>query len=517
MMPTFVLFPATWGVLPVVIQGNVPHTKEGPVIIPNRKSLSWDLQKTISLYLRASSLTRQISSIKIEKIWRKLKLQAGRELSSFELSQLSSAMDVDKFLVMQVYSGTQVQWESKVYYASSKILTDPIVTRSTNFWKGLGEHLRRRFPDYSPQFQSRSSVYRPAIFLLEATAPMGNILSKLQKDSSKIDLLQSGGCIANESTVQKVRLGEHPRNLKRLLKTLSAKGAWLPSSFYTKLVDCALSLSPYHGNPEDLPYIFFFVSSIPQQDKDKLRFKAAYRKLATQADIYLFLPPDATEHTRDFYREISYEQKRTGRSHLIELLMRQKVFSADGDSIYLFRKGNFLIESKKIYPTNLQKGIWVNASSQSIIGSYTRISHRKIRKSGKQEILLFEEFTRILTTESNSLQGSKSVRILLDSEGIPIWFSFPEKAILKKDRSLKIKVGETGYFLVNVEGTPREGSIPTSENFGLFIKNGAYVPKALLLPIEKFFKSPKRFLNHSIGGSSIYILSGKVSLIRVHE
>ena len=96
-------------------------------------------------------------------------------------------------------------------------------------------------------------------------------------------------------------------------------------------------------------------------------------------------------------------------------------------------------------------------------------------KPGKYEIPNLKKISKIVKLSANESALGASPKV---------------KAILRKDNSLKIKEGETGYFLINLSGRPSKGSIRTSGNFGLLVKNGAYIPKALLLPIEKFFKNP---------------------------
>ena len=194
-----------------------------------------------------------------------------------------------------------------------------------------------------------------------------------------------------------------------------------------------------------------------------------------------------------------------------------KVGLSEGYEMYLFQNGNSLYQnsspqlsdaqklnlnkeqSDKLSPTNMQE-IFAHKTGYKIIS-----------KSKPQPVFRIN-FDKLFMQNKTQAANSQ-VRLLLDMQGQAFWISVPKSLMYDDFGKLQIHEGSFYNFLLNLKRGYQGIPVQNDPKFGYIIKPEES-SSILKLNIKAYLSNPKKYLNRSLGGSSVYIIHGKVRKIR---
>ncbi|MDH5719891.1 MAG: hypothetical protein OEZ13_04625 [Spirochaetia bacterium] len=523
------IFSVSWGILPVrTLTIEKDDTKFGPALTDDRELNSKEISRIMHLYLKMSGFNAIINQRSIEHIFNKLNFSSNKKITNSELKKLSRHIDADRFLLANIKKKKGAfQIESMVYYAHSDRLTDPIITEHNNLWQLIGAHLQKRFPNIRfPEFEDISSK-RPVIFALDASGgnyyEIRNLIKLIPKiEGSTYTVCAIDGYKNFSFLSPKYNISE----AYQFLNKLQVKGGADYLEDFEKVLNCALKYNTYAGGKENKPVTIFLVGGVSQNESDRRNINGLLRRLSKISDILILGSGKSSLETIEFWKSASENISRNTLSIYQDITYTHEVGLSSGEAWHVHKKAFEIYETRNIEISDNDKGIQIPSHRQS---EFTPHNLLKIYKDlSKNAVVSSSELSlnidRLILTSLNSKmnykreeKSQKNARLLIEINNIPFWIYMPYENVYSNSGEIKLNKDEYYYFLVNLKKSEKGMPLANFKNFGSIYIDAFDIPKTLILDIAEYLKNSKRYLNQSLSGSSIYILRGKLKLMRYSE
>ncbi len=515
---------STWAVLPVKnYAGELSGVKTGPALSEDSEYNSWEIARMLRLYLQAGKIYQVIPMAKVEHAYETFKFTGIRKLSAGELAQLATELDVDHLLLTTVdKEGNQYRIVSHVFYNHSQIIGDQISLKGNDFWQIVGQIAENRFPRFTPLPSVRTGSIR-LIFGIDAQGKnfreieqLGHYTMRLTMTSSSVVAMNGHGALEVSGTMRQ------KDDLAAYIGKIHAAGADLSDRIYITLLEKMIEQA--EENPDPVAnYSVLLVSSAPVSDDARKKTSQLFRRLRSFSHILVLGAGVMDTNEESFWNDLASEHNASRKILFERIHYRQKFGLSTGHSVFIYKIGRQLFESngdlKSAHRMEISKEEADRLLPHMIRDIYEKSAYAKVISSGETEIL-FEEALLDFTDQSLHFAGSpeqdRSARILIEINKNPFWISIPKQALYNSNGETVLAIDKTHYFLLNMIPRTTGNVFNNQEDFALILPFEE-VPRGLVLPVETYLRDPGRFLGHSLGGGSLYIVSGKVIMIRTQS
>lgn len=498
------VFAQNIAVMPVAI-----YNDSTPITLLNNsftpKKAAYELAKISLAYLKVMDVPGVVPFFETKKTLSKLKLFPNAKISIHKYHQYADALDSEKLLNIKVYYKQGV-WNvnSKVFYAASGLNTDPIVTRGNNLLRTLGHHLQSRFRYAANRFARNTQPTSKKSKLLILDLAAISLDYNYWRRKYKPGLYEATAVCAGGITTQHLPFTSKSQKVQKFLRNLKPNA--LIKTNYKKLLNCARRNANRKKNIE----LIFYLGAAPKpKSSAALYAKGVLRQLTAKHKGKLIMGY-ANNDERSFWKNLADENKHL---NYFDVLYRQKVAFPNGTLKYIFRSGNSIIESKDIRPQNNDRAISIplnlrnRYAPQKTAQLYKQLSKQSLLDEYAAESLISNILQKNNETGNFQNNHRRKLRALVHTSAGPFWFTLPTK------NAHKIKVGRHVWFLVQLT-TPSHGfPLANAPKTVYFFNSLNDVPKSLVLPIRAYLKNPQKWLGHSIGGSSLYVIEGDLKSV----
>lgn len=514
-LPGSQIFAVRWAVLPA--STNITQTSDKTLILTgNPASDGREIARLIQLYMILGGMNNVIPAATIEKAVRTNNIPLMREKTPSQLSTLAVQVDADRILLPEIHKTSEgYQIESNVFFLESGKSTDPIVTRHKNLWKGLGVHLRERFPQLNLPFQNTIAESRPVIFILDASGNLHSELSTFSRMLSSWNLPYAAVCAESGSgTLSHMSMQERKISVSDFISRLSASGGTSEGISLVQAMQCAQQENPFSGNPLDKPDVFFLAGN-PVKSRDNQVFRSSLRQLAIRSHSVNFILPAADVKTLQYWENTAAEISSLTKVSQVYIRYLFRAGLANGTLWQGELLGNRLktvsgasLNSEKVITYSQQNQLLSNNGS-SVIEEFTG---SKVVDSPEYSI----DYTQInnLRRKNSGNTSVKTVKLLLEIENINVWIELPQSAVIDSRGNYRVKAGEKYYFVLNM--LPPKMGMPfvNDPSGGVILSDSKWISRLVLIDTADYFKNPQKYLNGSIDGLSLYAFYGTLKLIR---
>ncbi|MCS6985429.1 MAG: hypothetical protein NZM25_09945 [Leptospiraceae bacterium] len=490
---------ASWAILPVRVEGET---------LPNLSG--FELSRLAVLYLEYGGIYAVTPVSLVERAYRKFELTSSSPLPPNVAVRLAQELDCERLLLLLVKKTAQgYRWESLVFYPESLISGDPIEIENPSLWDGLGELLRRRFPHFRrPISHVKPAV--PVIFLIELSAANQREIEALSEMLVPRGGLYGVCAVSAAGEIKESPFPQESHEASLFLKRLRTEGS-TAAQHLSKAVFCAESQIKRRQLTKVIFYLL--VGSAPRDEGEKNRLKGYMRQLASKGEVHVLGSGSLSFEERNFYEDLTRELSSQTKSEYHDILYRKKMGLSTGESWYVFKRGFHLLESQnqdatEAFSVSVPAHLRQYFHPERLSEMYRKLSQNQILSEGRLEVAIP---SLIAKSEEQKEKRKGFARILLEFPEGQFWFTIPHR--LKKPPSL----GETVSLALLL--TRGRYGIPV-ENDPAFVKiyeNYADVPQSLLLNLKDYLKNPEKYLDKSIGKTSLYILTGRLREIRLKQ
>lgn len=491
------LLSVTYAILPARVSGELPFSIDG-----------FEIAKISALYLDYGGIKNLVAISQVEKAYAHFNLTTQSIVTKKQARELAQFLDAERlFLLSLVKKQDGYFYESKIFYPESEIVTDTIKENDPNFFFGLGKLWQKRFINLEKPF-SLVLGNPPLLLIIEGS---GGNYREIQELAKLIPLwgapLSAVCAFSKDGKITQSPWNSSQEKTASFLRQIPTSGNQA-GNFLSKGIHCAQEM--LLKEKIKAADIWLLVSSAPESETEKIRTKGLLRQLKPKNHLVIYGSGSLSFSERDFYVSLAQELSSQSKSQYQDILYQKKVGLATGESYYIFKKGFSIIESKDQDP---KEGVEVALPAHERMFFHPERLVEQYRKMSKHQILSEERLELVFLLpkkENKDIPELKDYfRFLIQFPEGSFWFSFPAQSVKKWP-----KENETITFATIL--IPPEYGLPI-ENHPTYVKifeNYRDVPKLLLLDIKEYLKSPNKFLGQSIGGSSLYILTGKVLEIR---
>lgn len=483
---------ASWAVLPAG-SGSLPLSFD-------RDKTEFETTSLMILFLKTTGMRNVAPLTEVKSAIQSL--DNPRHLSERNLRDIARLTDSDRLLIPSIeYRNRVYNLKSSVYYLSSGQNTDILTTQSSNLKSAVSEHLRARFSRLK-EFSFSEEVSSDILFLLDSSGRNYREIRSLNKGLSSVEFRRAAVCTGGRKSVSFLKPTDSRLRLSRFLNSLRTA-----ELSYSQILKCGIRLS---GSLKD-PSIIMLVPELHSRSYEYRTVKMLSRRLNRRGRLLIFAGGSLSRDARDFWRTVGAENGRAYR----DILYRRNIGLADASSWYLFSEGSRLIESRNNYPDSSDNRIAVPAHRRSsysytkMIDFYSDLSGNRVISEGSLDILLPEQIARNSGYSSTDPKTGGSFRVLLISEGIPVWVSIPARL------SNELRESETVTLMLNLLKPTAAERFRNSADSVMLIRDTSNLPKSLKVEPADFMKSPSRYLNKSFDRTSLYLITGTIKKIRL--
>ena len=523
----FSLGAASWSILPVHSEKIYHPYNGGPRLFATTEINNWELAQLIRTWLLISGNDSVLSQDTLKKVYQRSGRNSKKYLNEKDLKEIARELDSEKLLVSRIYRHKQnFVFLSKVYYKSSSSLTDTIQTKGKNLWILIQKHLEIRFPK-TVLIRTFSSLSKNTIlFLLDLSGANYYAIQALTLFVKNLGSSDIGICALDASgNISSLRLGHMHSQTIQFLDSLRARGGSRYLKNFHRGLQCLESIHPKKNSPHNKKSnvkTILMVGSIPKSTKEKRRVRLLLRRFSAKSEILIVGTAALGMSNRAFWEDLAGELNQSPRPTYKDLIYRQKLGLSNGDEIYLFWKGDKILQgsSKEGYNSpqfqwRIPAKYWPGLEPGRIQRIYQNFSQNRVIASEKPKILIKETILEhILDKPQEKHWPSKTARILISLEKSNFWINMPKNSLYNPNGSFKVRTGDSYYFMLNMKPDERGVPFNNSSDFGYVFKDYLHVPRILHVNISQYLANKSKFLNRSIGGSSIYIFFAKVKRIR---
>ena len=522
----------TLAILPFYSENIHPaDVKKGPQIFKDTEKNDWEFAHLIYTMLKINKIDSLVKPEYIKKAYSALRLSSRRKLQLMDLKNIASEINSERILVSYIYKGKKgFSWRSSIYYKSSNILEDTIVTTDQkHLWELLGMHLKTRFSGHDFYEFSTSNQKNLVFFILNASGDHYDELQELKKILYSSSLLKNSGICAIAKN-GKLFYKEPSSSLNSFFQEMVSEG----NSNFIKEIDraahCTLKMdhSQKVFNPlkkRRIKKLIILVGDVPSSAKEVVMVKNYLRQLALRYKILIMGSSSLKSYDINFWEDTASEIS-SGKNIIYKNIpYRVKIGLSTGEEYYIVKEGKKIIQTS--HPNHLNGSkiqfkvpseLWYLFHDQNIVSVYEKVSGNRVISKSKTNILMSEIILNFIGGKDQQRkfihQSEKKVKLLIEMEKIPFWINLPLKSISKSKEGSQIKKGEIYYFLLNMQ-PPQKGIVfRNSPEFGFILDHWSQVPEFLFLQTKHYLKYIQSYLGNSIGKNSLYIFRGRVKSIK---
>ena len=509
---------ASWALLPVKFHGDPrEETMEGPKLNPDSPQVGWDIAQLIRLYLKANYVYNVLPMESVKKAYKKNGIGLDADLTTTELTSLSRDIDADKILLLEVFfSRTGVRVDSKIYFSSTELISDSIHTTGETLFATLGHTLKNRF-----QFAGNNFIAAPEkyyyIFGLDASGRNYNEIHALPNLLSEMDIDHSSAVAVDgyskvfvmQPTTDKSALIDYVNHVK-------PQSTDTTDRLFSHLLGNVIEMLEKGNHPEETNIVILSVASSPKEISARQKVNGFMRRLASKAKVLILANGKLSLAERKYWSLMSASNSRI---IFKDVLYKQKIGLSDGNTVYLLKSGDKLLESNLGEMYNAHE-IFLNQdesnrfNQDSIVNIFETATQKKVVSPGKSavsyDISIISDL--IKTRTKNTTQATARILVLIEDK--PFWIETPYKSIQDENGKIKLINGEKYYFFINLSNPGRGMPFKNSPDYAEILPVSE-VSNTLLLNIDKYLKQPESYLGKSIGGTSLYIIYGMVKDITI--
>ncbi len=522
----------TLAILPFYSENIHPaDVKKGPQIFKDAEKNDWEFAHLIYTILKINKIDSLVKPEYIKKAYSALRLSSRRKLQLIDLKNIASEVNSEKILVSYIYKKKKgFSWRSSVYYKSSNILEDTIVTADhEHLWELLDIHLKTRFSGHDFHEFSNSDQKNLVFFMLNASGDHYDELQELKKILySSTSLKNSGICAIAENG--KLFYKEPSSSLNYFFREMISEG----SSNFIKEIDraahCTLKMDRSYrvANPlkkRKTKKLIILVGDVPSSAKEIVMVKSYLRKLALEYKIMIMGSSSLKPYDIIFWEDTASEISSGENIIYKNIPYGVKIGLSTGEEYYIIKDGKKIIQTS--HPDHLNSSkiqfkvpseLWHLFHDQNIVSVYEKVSGNRVISKSKINILMSKIILNFIGEKDQQRkfahQSEKKVKLLIEMEKIPFWINLPLESISKSKEGSQIKKGEIYYFLLNML-PPQKGIVfHNSPKFGFILDDWNQVPEFLFLQPKHYLKYIHSYLGNSIGKNSLYIFRGRVKSIK---
>jgi hypothetical protein len=507
---------ATWAILPAKFENvkSLPGN-QGPVINPENPDDGWEIAKLFKIYLNSNYIYTILPVQNVKNAFIKNKIRLNANLTEYDLQKLGDDIGADKLLMTRiVYSPGKYTIKLQMFFTQSNQFGESVSFSGDNLFYVMGEALKN-------QFQVREEVFTKNqerldfIFGIDASGKNYNEIQSIP------DLIRDSD-INSFSGVSVDGYG----------KTLVLKNTGDRSLIYNYLG----KIKPQSIDPEGKLYpvileqistltqtgkshiIFLFVSGAPASIENRQKTNGYIRKLSHKYNLVIFGNGRLTPAERYYWTSLSSIHKSI---HYSDILYSISAGLSDGSSVYLIKSGDKLLESNinevenahEIELTTDQKEKFL---PENIINIFEEAAYKQTVSHSKTGIKLnLNPYSNLLQYKVENI-SEKKIKILLTISEKPFWIKIPYYQTESGYTQKEIIENENYFFLLNLTEGGYGIPLRNSPSFGRILDPND-VSRIILLDINQYLKFPQNYLEKSLGGSSLYIIYGKVKEIEYEK
>ena len=517
---------ASLAILPVLSERIEAHQiKTGPKLFLSQEKNNWELARLIHSLLSVGGIYSLKKMDTIQRVYKTLHLNSKQNLRDNTLADIGAELNAEKLLVSFLQKmNNQYILTTKIFYTKSRYRTDTIQTSSPDIWRLIDEHLRKRFPAYNIKSMVATKKSQTVLFLLDTSGSNYKEIKALKRFIHQRQKFNIGVCaLAGNGQISFLRVGIDKRSVINFFSQIFPRGGSQNLINFFGALNCLKKIFPRNNNLKQVK-IIILVSAVPKDVLERRRIKLILRKFSQKAKIICVGTSNLSPSHRNFWKETIAELSHNKNHQYRDLLYRQKFGLSNGDEIYVVKQGKQLLQStsKDILSQpnsiiNVPKRYWSYLRSNNIKYLYEQLSNNKVIASQKIEILMEKTILPhpIDSVVKQYKHQQNYIKVLVEMETAKFWLSLPKKTIYTNQGLMKIKRGESYYFMLNMQSGSQGIPFKNQPNFGAIYHNLSNLPRILVLSLTEYLKNQSRYLGYSIGASSLYIFFAKVKIIKL--
>lgn len=499
------LLAETWVIMPFQVR-NMPSLEDRELDFQD-KTISIELAKAARLYLSIRGLKNIIPLKQVTEFVNNKNRNDQQDYTAEQLQSTAKKFFADYILTAQVsYSENYYFIESKVFYASSNLLTNPMQSKDGILLNNLSKHLNQRFSLNRFKLKSNQNKNKPLIILADVSGKNTQDFQEIVKTLSLYDPSSSSFCTVDGSgDLLKLDFSDHLKVTVPALKKVRAGGGGRYAIKQSKLWECARNYAKQQKEAE----IVALLGSMPApKSRDFYNTKGSIRKLIESRRTLALLPSSLSAESRSFWNNSFKSVAELKGSYMEDVRYQLKAGLSNGTSLNIFQEGFKITGSLQNLPTS--------ASNWQLIPTQLQSNFRRSKLSKAYEIVTGNtvitnhevqgnyqyHFQNFWNSEESTSLVSNFYRSLLVFDNGSFWVSFP------KDKAKSIKELATIHFMTHME-TGSEG-IPYQNNpmHTYLIENPEEVPDFLKIDLSDYLVNPYDYRGKSFSGSTLYYFTG---------
>lgn len=510
---------ASWALLPVKFSGAAnEQTINGASFDPDKPENAWDMAQMLRLYLKSNYVNTVLPMSSVMRAYKNNRIGINSDLTLTELKTLSENIDADKLLLTKIYfAGKSVNIETRIYFSQSGVISDSATISGENLYETIGRSLKQRFQFSSNNFLKPENNYF-FIWGIDASGKNYEEIRSLSSLIRELDISRTAA-ISIDGYGKSLYLPPTPEKLSLFdyLDHIKSQSTDTTDRLFPELLESVYSFVLKNQN-EEKAIAVVLVSSAPKSMSSRQKTAGFIRKIGLKSGLLILGNGRLTPEERNFW-----SIQTAGNSHIQyrDVIYKQKTGLADGNSLYLIKSGNRLLESNtseidnshEIFLSIDQSKIF---TQDNIYQTFESATQRKVVSQYKPEIAYpVSMFGNLMEGNSSDSKETK-LRLLLLMENKPFWIEVPYRSVLDENGNMLLSVDNSYFFFLNLVMGDHGMPFRNSPNFAEILPDSE-VSRILLLNIEQYLKNPARFLNQSIARTSLYIFYGKVKEIKIEK
>ena len=520
-IPVVNLKAVSWAFLPVKFNGNSQnHIPNGMQINPDDGESGWQMAQLMRIYAKANYINTVLPMDSVKRVYKKNNIGYNADLTAKDLKTLAHDLDCDKIIITEIFfSKSSVRVDTRIFFTKSGTISDINALSGENFLETLGRSLRQRFQFTANPYLLKDDRYQYT-FALDASGKNYNEIQLLPNLVGEMDMESAAGVsVDGYGKISILNTTQDKSTLIEYLNQIKPQSTDTTDRLYFHLLDSVMAIMEKGKNADKKKIVILLVSSAPRQANSRQKVNGFMRKLSRISKILILGNGKLSQDERNYWSLMT-----TGNSNIFykDILYKQKIGLSDGNQVYLLKSGNKLLESNSgqiefSHEIFYDKEYLKNFNQDNIGKIYESSTQKTVVSHGKPEIVYNLSLLSNILSKPAVSDKTKHVKLLVLLENKPFWINVPYASVVdEKEQKFAITEGESYYFLINL-ARPARGM--PFRNFPEFasIMTPSEVSKFLILNMDRYLKNPENFLDKSIGGTSLYLIHGKIKDIQVEQ
>jgi len=511
--PFSLLNAVNWAILPVRTNG-----LEYSPLYQNKQlnaEPSWDLAKAIYLYMKAGNQKNILPVSRTEKFFNDNEINFKKALTGAELASIAEQIDAEKLLLTTIsYENKRYSVSSKIYYAHSKLVTDVINGEGEELSIILDDIIRQRFSlEFKVAVTQQSNTN--LIIGLDANGKNYTEIEVLRSLMRTLDYAMiSIESVDGYGKRYSLNFTSDDEKVDNYFQSLKIQGNDREDQLY---YDLLVPLLDKLQREKTRPGLLLIVTGAPRSFNMSQKVRSLLRQIASRSNLYIFGNGKLTPAEREFWTNMAAENNYNAKVNYLDIIYEQKIGLSSGHEVYLFKKGDQLLENSSNTVIEAQSLKIKNEQIENFIPEnlskiFSETTGAKVVSSSSININLGSALAGMIYKSKKENSPDKPIRILLDIDGSPFWITVPYNTVYDNGQLL-LSTDKFYYFFINLvpgsKGTPFANQAETA-----LLVNYPDISEYFLLDIKDYLKDPQKYLNKSIGKTSFYLLQGKFKQLR---